>query len=153
MEDGKEKDLWKQAQELLEKETLLCDHNFNEEEKAILRNLSLATFKPSLARGEVGDLDGLIKELMQKAGIMLFFTVCEKEARAWELRKGSTILEAAGKIHTDLAKGFIKADVVCCKDLDSFFNMAEARAKGFVRVVDKDYIMEEGNIIEIRFSI
>ena len=62
-------------------------------------------------------------------------------------------LEAAGKIHSDLKRGFIKAEVTNCRDLDSFFNMAEARSRGFVKIVGKDYIVQKGDIIEIRFNV
>jgi len=62
-------------------------------------------------------------------------------------------LEAAGKIHSDLKRGFIKAEVVNCRDLDNFFNWAEAKSKGFVKIVGKDYIMQENDIIEIRFNV
>ena len=140
-------------QALLEKETLLCDADFNEEQKVLLKNISPVTYKPCLGKPEVGQMDVLIKELLIKAGILLFFTAGEKEARAWELKKGSTIIEAAGKIHTDLARGFIKADVVNCSELDKFHNMAEARAKGLVKTVDKNYIVEDSDIIEIKFSV
>jgi ribosome-binding ATPase YchF (GTP1/OBG family) len=151
--DSKEKEFLGELQALLEKETLLCDADFNEEQKVLLKNISPVTYKPCLGKPEVGQMDVLIKELLIKAGILLFFTAGEKEARAWELKKGSTIIEAAGKIHTDLARGFIKADVVNCSELDKFHNMAEARAKGLVKTVDKNYIVEDSDIIEIKFSV
>ena len=69
------------------------------------------------------------------------------------MKKGEIVLEAAGKIHSDLKRGFIKAEVVNCKDLDNFFNMAEAKAKGLVKLVDRDYVMRENDIIEIRFNV
>jgi len=151
--DAQETVFLKKCQEILEKEILLCEQQFTAEEKAFMKNISPVTYKPCLGLPAVESMNKLIEELIRKAGITLFFTAGEKEVHAWEVARGSTIVEAAGKIHTDLARGFIKGEVTQCKDLDKFFNMAEARAKGFVKVVDKNYIMEEGNIIEIKFSV
>lgn len=151
--DGKEKDFLKKIQTLLEKEQLLCEQEFNEEEKSFLKNISPVTYKPCVGKTEISDMNSLIGEILQKSGALLFFTAGEKEVHAWEVKKGSTIVEAAGKIHTDLARGFIKGEVIDCKDLDSFFNLAEARARGFVKSVGKEYIMQEGNIIEIKFNV
>ena len=95
----------------------------------------------------------MIKKLIDKSGIVLFFTVSKKEVHVWSVNKGENVLEAAGKIHSDLKRGFIKAEVTNACDLDSFFNMAEARSRGFVKVVDKDYIVREADVIEIRFNV
>jgi len=95
----------------------------------------------------------LIEKLISKAGILLFFTAGKKEVHVWNVDKGESILEAAGKIHSDLKRGFIKAEITNCKDLDSFFNMAEARSRGLVKIVDRDYIVEEGDIVDIRFNV
>jgi ribosome-binding ATPase YchF (GTP1/OBG family) len=151
--DAKEQEFLAKLQGLLEKETLLCECTFSEEEKDFLRNVCPVSYLPSLAKTDTSDMNALIKETLAKANLMLFFTAGEKEVHAWELRKGATIVEAAGKIHTDLARGFIKGEVVDCNDLDKFFNMAEARAKGFVKAVDRDYLIQDGNIIEIKFSV
>ncbi len=151
--DDKEKKFLEKIQGLLEAENLLCDQNFTEEEKNFLKSLSPLTYKPCVGKTELGDMNVLIDEVLKKSGMMLFYTAGEKEVHAWELKAGSTILEAAGKIHTDLARGFIKGEVISCKDLDSFHNFAEARARGFAKNVDRDYVMEEGSIIEIKFSV
>lgn len=151
--DDKEKEFLKKIQGLLEAENLLCDQNFTEEEKKFLKNISPFSYKPSIARTDVSDMNNLIDEVLKKSGTMLFYTAGEKEVHAWELKTGMTILEAAGKIHTDLARGFIKGEVISCKDLDSFHNFAEARSRGFAKAVDRDYVMEEGSIIEIKFSV
>jgi ribosome-binding ATPase YchF (GTP1/OBG family) len=152
-EDEKEKALLNKVSQILEKETLLCDAEFNEEETTILRTLALLTLKPCIGKEDVSDINSLIEEVIDKAGMRLFFTVGKREVRAWDIKKGDTAVEAAARIHSDLARGFIKADVVNVSLLDEFFNMNEARARGFVKVVDKDYIVEEGDIIEIRFNV
>jgi ribosome-binding ATPase YchF (GTP1/OBG family) len=151
--DDKEKEFLKKIQGLLEAENLLCDQNFTEEEKNFLKNVSPFSYKPCVGKSEVSDMNALIDDVLKKSGTMLFYTAGDKEVHAWELKAGSTILEAAGKIHTDLARGFIKGEVISCKDLDSFHNFAEARARGFAKAVDRDHIMEEGSIIEIKFSV
>jgi hypothetical protein len=151
--DEAERALLSKAQGILEKETLLCDAQFSEEEKAFLKVLAPVSYTPCVAKASVGDINALIEDVLKKAGILLFFTAGEKEVHAWDVKKGDTILDAAGKIHSDLARGFIKGEVINSSDLDKFFNMAEARAKGLVKTVERDYRMEEGNIIEIKFSV
>ena len=151
--DEKEKEFLKKITASLEKENLLCDQTFELEEKDFLKNIMPVTFKPCIGKTEASDINGLIDDILKKSQTLLFFTAGEKEVHAWEVKKGSTIVDAAGKIHSDLARGFIKGEVIECKDLDNFYNLAEARARGFAKSVDGDYIMQEGNIIEIKFSV
>lgn len=152
-EDEVEKATLFKAQNFLEEEKLLCDGEFTSDEVETFKLLQLVTSKPCLGVNEVSDTNELIKELINKAGVLLFFTAGKKEVHVWSVEKGENILEAAGKIHSDLKRGFIKADIANCKDLDSFFNMAEAKSRGFVKIVNRDYIVEEGDIIEIRFNV
>jgi len=152
-EDENEKVLLGKAQKVLEQEKLLCDSEFGDKEKEAFSLLQLVTAKPSVAKTSVENIEEVIKGVIDKAGIILFFTIAKKEVRAWSLPKGEVVLEAAGKIHSDLKRGFIKADIVNCKDLDSFFNMAEARSRGFVKTVDRDYVVQANDIIEIRFNV
>jgi GTP-binding protein YchF len=84
-------------------------------------------------------------------GLQTFLTARRKEARAWTIRKGATALEAAGVIHTDFQRGFIKAEVVSYDDLVEAGSMAEARARGRVRIEGKDYVMRDGDVVEFRF--
>ncbi|MCK5193306.1 MAG: DUF933 domain-containing protein, partial [Desulfobulbaceae bacterium] len=72
---------------------------------------------------------------------------------AWLVKKGSTILECAGKIHTDLARGFIKGDIVTLEDYLNCHNFNECKSKGLVKVVDRDYVVEPNEVIEIRFNV
>lgn len=152
-EEEGEKVLLAKAQKFLEEEKLLCDIDFAPSEVETFKLLQLITPKPSLGVNKVSDIDELIKNLIDKSGVLLFFTAGKKEVRVWSINKGENILEAAGKIHSDLKRGFIKAEVTKACDLDSFFNMAEAKSRGFVKIVDKDYIIQEGDIIEIRFNV
>jgi ribosome-binding ATPase YchF (GTP1/OBG family) len=82
-----------------------------------------------------------------------FFTVGEDEVRAWTTRRGALALEAAGEIHTDLQKGFIRAEVVSYTDLVELGGMNEAKAKGKLRLEGKEYPVKDGDIVHIRFNI
>ena len=102
--------------------------------------------------GELG-MSRLIKVSYDLLNVHSFFTAGEKEVHVWTLRKGSNAREAAGTIHSDMEKGFIRAEVVSFDDLVSYGSTAEARNHGRLRVEGKNYIIEDGDIIEIRFNI
>ena len=86
-------------------------------------------------------------------GLQSFFTVGPDECRAWTVRRGAAAPEAAGEIHTDLQKGFIRAEVISYEDLISVGGMNEAKAKGGLRLEGKEYIVQDGDILNIRFNI
>jgi GTP-binding protein YchF len=86
-------------------------------------------------------------------GLQTYLTAGPKEARAWTIARGATAPEAAGVIHTDFQKGFIKAEVVSFDDLVANGSMAEAKAKGKVRIEGKDYVMADGDVVEFRFNV
>jgi len=86
-------------------------------------------------------------------GLATYLTAGPKEARAWTIRKGATAPEAAGVIHTDFQRGFIKAEIVSYDDLVAAGSMAEAKARGRVRVEGKDYVMADGDVVEFRFNV
>jgi ribosome-binding ATPase len=86
-------------------------------------------------------------------GLQTFLTASPKEARAWTIRQGATALDAAGVIHTDFQRGFIKAQIVSYDDLVEAGSLAGARARGKVRLEGKDYVMREGDVAEFRFSV
>ena len=86
-------------------------------------------------------------------GLQTYLTAGPKESRAWTIHKGDTAPEAAGVIHTDFQKGFIKAEVVAFKDLVEAGSVAEAKAKGKVRMEGKDYVMIDGDVVEFRFNV
>jgi hypothetical protein len=85
-------------------------------------------------------------------GLQSFFTVGEDEVRAWTVRRGATAPEAAGEIHTDLQKGFIRAEVVRYTELVNLGGYAEVKAKGRLRLEGKDYVVQDGDVLNIRFS-
>jgi hypothetical protein len=86
-------------------------------------------------------------------GLQTFLTAGPKESRAWEIPTGATAPEAAGTIHTDFQRGFIKAEIVSYDDLMAAGSMAAARSAGKVRVEGKDYVMQDGDICDFRFNV
>ncbi len=86
-------------------------------------------------------------------GLQTYLTAGPKEARAWTIRKGATAPEAAGVIHTDFQRGFIKAEVISFDDLVAAGSVAEARARGKARIEGKDYVMADGDVVEFRFNV
>ncbi len=152
-EDENEKSLAAKCLAWLEEEKPLCDCPFSEEERSRLPALGLASAKPVLATAQIDDLDDLISRILAKSAIMFFYTVGPKEVHAWPVPRDSEIVYCAGRIHSDLARGFIRADLVSFNDFMQCFNMNECRQKGLVRVVDRGHLVEDGTIIEIRFNV
>ncbi len=110
-------------------------------------------FMKDLAISEPGR-DRLIHEAYKLLGLISFFTSGTDEVRAWTLRQGSTAVEAAGTIHSDLARGFIRAQVVAYEDfIANGASIAACRDKGVLRLEGKDYIVKDGDMIEIRFNV
>lgn len=98
-------------------------------------------------------LDKLIKSSYKLLGLISFLTTGEMETRAWTIKKGSKAPTAAGKIHTDMERGFIKADTVSYKDLVESGSVAVAREKGLIRSEGKDYVVEDGDVIVFKFNV
>lgn len=98
-------------------------------------------------------LDKLARVGFDTLGLQTFLTAGEKESRAWTIHKGDTAPKAAGVIHTDFEKGFIKAEIVSYDDLVEYGSVAEARAHGKVRMEGKEYIMQDGDVVEFRFNV
>jgi ribosome-binding ATPase len=152
-EDTFEEDLMSRCLGLLEEEEPLCDGDFSQEELNLLRTLAPLSLKPTLVVQESLELNDIISQVLEKASLVFFYTVGKKEVHAWPVPGQADIVTCAGKIHTDLARGFIKADIVKYEDFLHVFNMQEARDKKLVHLVDRDYHIEAGDIVEIRFNI
>ena len=86
-------------------------------------------------------------------GLISYLTAGEPEVRAWTIKKGTKAPQAAGKIHTDFEKGFIRAEVVSFDDLIKCGGMAAAKEKGLVRLEGKNYVMQDGDIVLFRFNV
>ena len=98
-------------------------------------------------------LDKVIRCSYQMLDRISFFTIGDDEVRAWTIKYGTPALEAAGAIHSDLQKGFIRAEVITWEDLLDLGSLAEARAKGRLRLEGKDYLLNDGEIMHVRFAI
>jgi ribosome-binding ATPase len=98
-------------------------------------------------------LDDVVRRLEQALGLITFFTVGEKETRAWTLRRGQTALEAAEAIHSDIARGFIRCEVVRWDELVAAGSHAEAAKRGQQRLEGKTYIVEDGDVLNVRFNV
>ena len=98
-------------------------------------------------------LDTVIRESYDLLGLMSFLTAGEPEVRAWTIKKGTKAPEAAGKIHSDIQRGFIKAEIVSYDDLIREGGMAAAKEKGLVRSEGKEYIMQDGDVVLFKFNV
>ena|SRR5712691_3338210 len=98
-------------------------------------------------------LEGVIAACYRALDLITFLTTGEDETRAWEVRRGATAPEAAGVIHTDLQRGFIRAEVVAYEELVAAGSMEQAKAAGHVRVEGKDYVVREGDVLHVRFAV
>lgn len=123
-----------------------------EEELIALDPEEREMFKEELGIKQSG-LEKLVTACYDLLGLMSFLTAGEKEVRAWTIKKGSKAPQAAGKIHTDFEKGFIKAETVSFDDLISAGSYQKAKEKGLVRIEGKDYVVQDGDIMLFRFNV
>ena len=123
-----------------------------EEEIAELDKDEKELFLHELGADESG-LDKLIKASYRLLGLISYLTAGNPEVRAWTIKKGTKAPQAAGKIHTDFERGFIRAEVVAYKDLMENGSMTAAKEKGLVRSEGKEYVVEDGDIILFRFNV
>jgi ribosome-binding ATPase len=113
------------------------------EQQAFLADLGLA--EPSL--------DRLVRASYELLGYLSFFTVGEDEVRAWTIRRGTPAVEAAGTIHSDIQRGFIRAEVVFWEDLARLKTLAACRDQGLLRLEGKEYVMRDGDVAHFRFNV
>ena len=111
-----------------------------------------AMFIEELGLSSAG-LDRLVVASYDLLGLMSFLTAGKPEVRAWTIRKGTPAVEAAGKIHTDIQRGFIRAETISYDELMEAGSMQKAKEKGLVRLEGKDYIMQEGDVVLFRFNV
>jgi len=115
----------------------------NADQKMFLEELGIS--EPAMYR--------LVKKSYDLLGLISFFTVGEDECRSWTIRRGMNAQQAAGVIHSDLERGFIRADVVAHEDLLQQGSLTACRGKGLLRLEGKDYIVKDGDVMEIRFNV
>ena len=109
-------------------------------------------FMEELGVNESG-LDKLIRSSYALLGLISFLTAGSDECRAWTIKKGTKAPQAAGKIHTDFERGFIRAEVIAFEDLKALGSMANAKAQGKVRSEGKEYVMKDGDIVNFLFNV
>ncbi len=134
-----------------EAETLVISAQI-EQEIASLEGEEKAEFLRELGIGESG-LDRLVKTCYRLLGLISFLTVGDDECRAWTITRGTKAPQAAGKIHTDFERGFIRAEVVPFDTLIALGNMAACREKGLIRSEGKEYVMQDGDVTLFRFNV
>jgi len=98
-------------------------------------------------------LDEVVRRLKDELDVLTFFTAGDKETRAWTLRKGQTALEAAETVHSDIARGFIRCEVIRWNDLVESGSHAEAARRGLQRLEGKAYVVEDGDVLNVRFNV
>lgn len=153
-EDEEEKVVLKRCLEILENEQPICDLKVDENEKTILTTISPFSFKPTVILEDTSiDANTVFIKTMEKAGMMFFYTAGKQEVHAWIVEKDTDAVTCAGRIHSDLARGFIKAELISYDELMKAHSFADASSKGLTNLVDKDFPVPENTILEIRFNV
>lgn len=148
--------LLQRALEALERERPLNRETFTEEERSHLRGLNLGTLKPgAVIAGAPPDdeLQRLVRRLHRELGRVFFYTAGKSEARVWEVAADAPVTAAAGQIHSDLERGFIRAEVFNVEALSQFRTPQEARTKGLLQIVDRSYRIAAGDVIDVKFNV
>ena len=138
----------------LEADRTVFEAGLDAAEREVLSMHSFWTDKPIVvaAPEELADPDPLLRRTFRESGHICFLTVGGKENRAWPIRSGSTAWEAAGTIHTDMQKGFIRAEVISYADFSQAGGEVQAKRAGKQRLEVKDYVMQDFDVVNFRFS-
>jgi hypothetical protein len=152
--DDPEKNLLIKFKNILEKEEFISSLVLSEEEKKIISGYGLITIKPVVMaeKEELEDLDRMFFRVFMESGFMSFFTTGEKDTRAWLIKKGATAWEASGAIHSDIQKGFIRAEIISFNDFIQAGGENAAKQAGKLRLEQKDYIMQDCDLTNFRFN-
>ena len=121
-------------------------------ELAQLDNSTAEGFRAEFGIREAG-LDRTIKLPYELLGLISFFTTASNEVKAWSIQNGTNALKAAGKIHSDMERGFIRAEVIGYDDLVKCGSLAEARKRGLLRLEGKSYTVQDGDVITFLFNV
>jgi len=149
-----EKKLLGKFKEALEKEEFISTITLTEDEKKIISGYGLYTLKTvTLAeKSEAEDINTLLMRALRESSYISFFTTGEKETRAWLIRKGINAWEAAGAIHSDIQKGFIRAEIISFDDFMKCGGETGAKQAGKLRLEMKNYIMQDTDLVNFRFN-
>ena len=154
VEASAEKAVVEKCQAHLEAEKPVCDLSLDESEHALVKALGLLSFKPTVVVDDPScEATAVCDDVMEKAGMMFFYTAGKQEVHAWLVEKDAHAVTCAGKIHTDLARGFIKAEVISVDDMMTAHSMQDARTKGLTQLVDHDFVVPQNSILDIRFNV
>jgi len=153
-EQEAEKVLLNKLKAILEKEEFIFNAALSPEEQRLMSVYGLFTNKPiiSAEKQELDNLDNLLARALVEAGFISFFTTGEKETRAWLIRKGITAWEAAGAVHSDIQKGFIRAEIISFTDFLQAGGETQAKQAGKLRLEQKDYLMQDVDLVNFRFN-
>ncbi len=149
-----EKRLLSRFKEQLEKEGFISELELSEQEKGIISGYPFLSSKSIFLVGaqEAQERTQLLCQAYSYFGYIAFFTANEKEARAWSIKKGINCWQASGLIHSDIQKGFIRAEVIAFVDLVNDGGITQARANNHLRLEGKEYIVQDGDLIKFRFN-
>jgi ribosome-binding ATPase YchF (GTP1/OBG family) len=123
-----------------------------EMELAQLSDAEAQEFRAGMDLGE-SELDRMIRLSYGLLGLISFFTTASDEVKAWTIRRSTTAQQAAGKVHSDMERGFIRAEVIGFDDLVKCGSLAEARKQGLLRLEGKNYIVQDGDVMTILFNV
>ena len=152
--DQEESELLKKLKTSLEKEEFIFTLELSLEEKELISDYSLFTVKPIVVvdSNELDDLGALLFKVLNLSGFISFFTVGDKENRAWLIKKGTTAWVASGAIHSDIQKGFIRAEIISFIDFIACGGETQSKQSGKMRLESKEYMMQDADLVSFRFS-
>ena len=144
----------RKLKDVLEKEEFAFKAGLSEEEIKLISAFNLLTLRPVMVApsADAGAVDGLMLELLHQSGHICFLTVGGKENRAWLIRRKTTAWEAASAIHSDLQKGFIRAEVISFEDFIQAGGETQAKRAGKMRLEQKEYVMQDCDITNFRVN-
>jgi hypothetical protein len=153
-EEEQEKTLLNKLKNILEKEEFIFNTSLTEEEKKTISGYGLCSNRPVCVaeKEDLGNLDGLLARCILESGFIGFFTGGERETRSWLIKKGTSAWEAAGLIHSDIQRGFIRAEIISFNDFIQAGGEAQAKQAGKMRLEQKDYIMQDADLANFRFN-
>ena len=153
-ESEQEKAVLNKLKLILEKEEFIFNSGLAAEEKQAISSYTLLTQKPVIVAeaSDTQDPDNLLSRALKEAGFISFFTAGEKETRAWLIRQGATAWEASGAIHSDIQRGFIRAEIISLDDFIQSGGETPAKQAGKMRLEQKDYVMQDADLANFRFN-
>ncbi len=153
-ENQEEKTVLGRIKQALEKEATVFSAGVSGDQLRLLSGAGFWTNKPVVTVNSAGpeDPDALLARAVKEAGYISFLTVGDKENRAWLIRKGTTAWEAAGVIHSDIQRGFIRAEIIAFDDFIKAGGENQAKQAGKLRLEQKDYVMQDADLVNFRFN-